>query len=186
MILTDEIDICDAESEMAHEYVCKDKVGEDHRTLPYEGNYQLPWTEDSPRDRNHVVKDHGRIWKNSCTFTAKVNPENSGVKLRRRSYYGFGAKGDLSDQREEPTFTSAQRVRVEVDGKSVGEWFLPAGHARDTWLDSDFAIPAEATRGKKQIRIALSSLDSTHWDEYTYWIYSYVDGGVQLREVIDR
>ena len=95
------------------------------------------------------------------------------MKLRRRSYYGFGAQGDLGAFRLEPVLTRPQRVAVTVDGTNIGDWYVPAGHARDTWRDTDFELPATVTAGKEHISITLTAKDDTHWDEYTYWAFTY-------------
>lgn len=96
------------------------------------------------------------------------------MKLRRRSYYGFGAK--VPEERAEPgsIMTVAQRVAVAVDGKPAGDWYVPIGHARDTWRDTEFEIPAKLTQGKERVTITLTAKNGTEWDEYTYWVYSYV------------
>jgi len=173
LTLTDELDVGDAGSEQAHGYACTDATGEDSHTLPYEGSYQLALQDDAPRDRDHAFKDSGRVWTGSSRLTVRVAPENAGVKLRRRSYYAFGAKGPLGGGRPEPVLTPAQRVRVTVDGEDAGSWSIPAGHARDTWRDTEFELPARLTAGKERITITLTAEAGTAWDEYTYWVYSY-------------
>jgi hypothetical protein len=174
LVFTDELDVGDRDSEAGHGYKTEGAVSSVMQVLPYEGSYQLPLTEDAPRDRVHTVKDDGRVWNESCEFTVKTVPNNAGVKLRRRSYYGFGAQGDLYAERKKMLLTQPQRVEVKVDGQTIGDWYLTARHARATWLDSDFEIPAEATRNKERIRISLRSKDGTRWDEYTYWVYAYI------------
>jgi hypothetical protein len=46
--------------------------------------------------------------------------------------------------------------------------------ARSAWLDSDFEIPAEVTAGKSEIQIKLAAHNGSRWDEFTYWVFSYV------------
>ena len=175
LMLTDELDIGDNASESAHDYKAKGELEETRHTIPYEGSHQLALTEDAPRDREYTYKDTGRTWKKSVKFTVTIAPNNKGVLLRRRSYYGFGADGDLCGPRPTPLLTETQRVRVKVDGVAVGDWYVPAGHARDAWRDTDFEIPAAATQGKTSITIKLSAQDDTHWDEYTYWVFAYTE-----------
>ncbi|HIJ65834.1 MAG TPA: DUF2961 domain-containing protein [Candidatus Hydrogenedentes bacterium] len=176
LVLTDEVDIGDAASESAHAYTCEGAVREEHRTLPYEGSYQLPKTADAPRDRAATVKDTGRVWSRSCTFTVAISPDNAGVRLRRRSYYGFDAHGDLGPGRPEPLFTDPQRVTVSADGAELGDWYIPAGHARDTWRDTDFELPGNVTQGKERVTVTLTAKNGARWDEYTYWVYVYTAG----------
>lgn len=173
LALTDEIDIGDAASEQAHDYACETEIEAVSHTLPYEGSYQLTLQDDAPRDRDHAFKDTGRVWDGTCSFTLKISPDNTGVKLRRRSYYGFGAVGSMGGGRPEPVLTQAQRVRVTVDGEDAGSWYLPTGHARATWRETEFEIPKNLTQGKEQLKITLTSEEGTAWDEYTYWVYSY-------------
>ena len=173
LTLTDELDIGNNASEEAHSYKCDSASEEVVHVLPYEGSYQLTLQDNAPRDRDHAFKDSGRVWTGACTFTVKTAPENAGVKLRRRSYYGFGAKGGLGGGRPEPVLTPEQRVRVSVDGEDAGTWRIPAGHARDTWRDTEFEIPARLTKGKERLSIVLAADNGSAWDDYTYWVYSY-------------
>jgi hypothetical protein len=173
LTLTDELDVGNRASEAAHGYECDGVVAEPVTLMPYEGDSQLPPAEDSPRDRAHVYRDEGRVWTKASAFTVAIAPDNAGVKLRRRSDYSIGATGDLSPGRKAPAFTPAQRVAVSVNGKAVGGWYLPQRHARETWLDSEFEIPASFTHGRDRIRITLTAKDDTRWDAYTYWVYSY-------------
>lgn len=175
LLLTDELDLGDAASEKAHDYSCAGNTRKERRIAPYEGAYQLPATAGEPRDRDHVVKDTGRSWSGHCDFTVKLDPQNQGARLVRRSYYAFGAKGDLGPARPDPVLIPAQRVEVLVDGARVGEWYAPAGHARDAWRDTQFEIPASVTQGKERIAVTLRAKDGLRWDEYTYWAYSYVN-----------
>jgi hypothetical protein len=174
LVLTDELDVGDDESEQHHAYTWKGEGMVDRRTLPYEGSYQLPKLSDCPIDRAGAVKDSGRVWNGSSTFTLHLEPNNDGARLRRRSYFGFGATGEMGTIRETPNLTHAQRVKVSVDGEDVGEWYVPAGHGRQAWRDTEFELPASVTAGKKTVSITLQSLNQTLWDEYMYWIYSYV------------
>jgi len=182
LVLTDELDICDPESEKAHSYSCKGVLSKPQRILPYEGGYQIARPQDAAADRPHVVKDRGRVWNRSCKFTVSIRSDNEGVKLRRRSYYGFGAKEPLLADRKRPIFAAKQAVDVAVDGKAVGTWAFPKRHARATWLDSDFEIPAPATRGKRKITVCLTSVGGSQWDEYTYWVYCCLSAKEQIRE----
>lgn len=174
LTLTDEVDVVDKASEKAHGYKRRGVVAEKTWTLPYEGEDQLALTRDAPNDRPGAVTDTGRAWSKSCSFKASIDPENQGVLLRRRSYYGFEADGEIVANPPDPVLIPKQRVRVEVDGEMAGEWYVPAGHARETWRDTEFHIAKALTQGKDTVEIRLTALDGTHWDEYTYWVYSYL------------
>ena len=170
LVLTDELDVADAASEKEHSYVCADDSREQRHTLPYEGNYQLARRTDAPRDREGTVKDTGRLWRGSTTFRVKIEPENRGVMIRRRSYYGFGADGGMGAVRPEPVLTDAQQVTVIVDGDIAGVWYVPAGHARDTWRDVQFELPPRVTIGKEALDITLQTDEGTACDAYHYWV----------------
>ena len=173
LVATDELDVGDEKSEQEHQYACKEPVWQGRRIVPYEGSYQIPPVSDSPRDRNHNVRDDGRAWTESCSFVMKIDPKNAGVKIRRRSFYGFGAPEDARGPVDKPAFTVRQCVQVSVDGKDVGEWHISPCHARATWLETDFEIPKEVTQGKDRITVTLTNKLPRPWDEYTYWIYCY-------------
>ena len=95
----------------------------------------------------------------------RIDPENEGVKLRRR------ANRNLSN---------VQRADVYVDGIPIADtpWYLcdlPAP-AETAFVDTDFEIPAAYTRGKKHISVRVEHVagqkaDSTN--EYYYWVFSY-------------
>ncbi|MBI3118739.1 MAG: DUF2961 domain-containing protein [Candidatus Hydrogenedentes bacterium] len=169
----DELDIGDAASESAHTLACEGVVRMERRTLPYEGQYQQFQPQDTSSDRDGVVEDTGHVWDKQSSFRMSLAADNIGVKLRRRGYYGVGSEGDLGPKRKNPIFTPAQRVTVQVDGETVADWYVPAGHARDTWRDTEFEIPARYTQGKEQITVTLIAKNKTQWDAYTYWAFCY-------------
>ena len=175
LVLTDELDVGSEDSERQHQYRNSSDLlsWSGSRVLPYEGSHQLDIPGDSPQHRIHTVKDDGRAWDRSCAFEVKIDPDNAGVKLRRRSAYDFGAFSKQVGEKRKARFTARQRVAVSVDGVEVGEWHISPRHARDTWLDTDFEIPKHATQGKERVTIALTNKLETPWDEYAYWIYSY-------------
>jgi hypothetical protein len=78
----------------------------------------------------------------TISFTVRVMPTARSVVLRR-----------LFDIRR-----AVARATVRVDGVVVGYW-LTADRAFDTidayWQEDDFAIPADATRGRSSVRIEL-------------------------------
>ena len=95
----------------------------------------------------------------------KIDPDNEGVKLRRRTNRNV---------------SNVQQANVYVDGVMIPDtpWYLcdlPAP-VETAFADTDFEIPAAYTRGKHQItvrveHVAGQSLDGNN--EYYYWVYSY-------------
>lgn len=72
-------------------------------------------------------------------FDLEIDPDNVGVKLRRRF-----------DQ-----FHGRQRARVIVDGKPVGMWYIAEENTVNRWAERDFFIPASFTQGKSTIHITI-------------------------------
>jgi hypothetical protein len=186
--LTDSLDIGKPDSETAHNYRIEGTEGKARLqtdTAGYEGHFCEPLT------------DEGRWTDKGSSFTAKINPQNDGVRIRRRinqmAYH--------------------QESEVYVDGKLAGTWFdqgsnlvLNYDHApykkrvKDyfaqkkqevpTWAngtmpskfrDTEFEVPAALTKGKEKLEIklvtkgslAVKPADAGLTNEYYYWVYSY-------------
>jgi hypothetical protein len=147
------------------------------------------------------MTDDGRWTDEGSAFTVRINPDNDGVRLRKRinqtAYH--------------------QEVDVFVDGVSAGIWFEQGGnyvlnydHAPykellrnyydqkkeevPSWQngtmpakfrDTEFEIPAALTTGKEKLNIkmvtrdslAVNPSDAKLTNEYYYWIYSYARTG---------
>ena len=107
------------------------------------------------------VEDTGRSFTKQCEFTVTVDPENQGVRLRRRADQAIGR----------------QRVKVFVDGTLVQErtWYAPDFNPFRRWLEDEFEIPLAYTRGKSSMRIRLVNVagDDRPWSAFTYRVYSY-------------
>ena len=154
--LTDEIDVGDATSERAHGYAISGETGSVTTISAYDR---------FERGDPYPTADDGRVFTGSSGFTVRIDPENEGVKLRRR------ANRNLSN---------VQRADVYVDGIPIADtpWYLcdlPAP-AETAFVDTDFEIPAAYTRGKKHISVRVEHVagqqaDSTN--EYYYWVFSY-------------
>lgn len=192
LVLTDSVDVGKPASEAAHQYRV---TGTDGRTrvqtdtTGYEGNFNEP------------ITDEGRWTDGESAFTVAINPDNDGVRLRKRinqtAYH--------------------QEVEVFVDDVHAGTWFeqganyvLNYDHApykelvRDyygrkneevpSWQngamptkfrDTEFEIPAALTAGKRNLNIrmrvkdsmAVNAADKGLANEYHYWIYSYAKAG---------
>jgi len=97
------------------------------------------------------------------------------VRLRRRS--------DKANDRQE--------ARVFVDGQLVTErpWYTvdcERAYRNIRWFDSDFEVPAKYTKGKSKIsvRIEFVGSETGRWDEYHYWVYSYITASHQGEAII--
>ena len=177
--LTDEFDVGDPEAERAHAYTVsgsRSRVQVDEAC--YEGNFDQLFT------------DSGRWTDGVSTFRLRLDPDNDGVRLRKRinqlSYH--------------------QAVQVHVDGQPVGLWFeqgsqyhlfqekpgsrdyQPQGYRPDwgyitrRFRDTEFEIPARFTRGKPSVELTMKTLDAEAaldpdnrglTNEYHYWVYCY-------------
>ncbi|HZG56923.1 DUF2961 domain-containing protein [Paenibacillus sp.] len=150
MALTDELDIGDKASEGTHSY----------RTTGGRGYYTLESYYEGREDRV-LVRDTGNEVEGWSEFTVDVDPNNRGVRLRRRS-----------DQ-----MTGRQRANVYVDGAPVKErsWYFADRNPYKRWLEDEFDIPAAYTAGKRELVIRLEYVqdgETRTWNEFYYWIYS--------------
>jgi hypothetical protein len=174
--LTDELDVGKRNDEKKHKYNVisgQEKLTEDEGW--YEGN------------DNSLIKDDGRWFNGRISFEVKIDPENDGVRLRRRI--------------NQKNFH--QKLSVLIDGLPAGIWFEqgsnyhlltepdPENHAdyipdwkvmKSIYRDTEFEIPAKLTDGKEKITIelvaegSLSAIDPDdegYCNEYYYWVYSY-------------
>jgi len=178
LTLTDELDVGDAESEAKHKYKI---VGETWKK-EFSDDYDRP--EEMRKTRS--IKDAGRAFTGKSSFTVQINPDNDGVRIRRRIY------------RKD---NGIQIAKVYVDGKEISRpWYIEtysigvaersaipakpkpdARHGFDAWFESDFEIPGSYTKGKKEISITLEHVpvDAKPKDildennEFYYWVYTY-------------
>ncbi len=95
----------------------------------YEGNYLYSIVSDSG-----LYHTDGQI-----SFNVALNPENNGVRIRRRS-----------DQQ-----VSRQKADVYVDDQFAGTWYDPQSNDILRWYDSEFDIHPDFTKDKKSINIKL-------------------------------
>ena len=95
------------------------------------------------------------------TFAVSVNPENKGVRLRRRI-----------DQK-----SPCQKADVYVDGEYAGCWYLGCVNEHLRWFDSDFDIHPFYTKGKKSLQIKLDIKAGEGlgaFTDFAYWAYSFL------------
>ena len=168
LCLTDELDVADAASEKAHQYAVTRPTWSGETTSAYQTCEQgIPYP----------VTDRGRAFVGASTFTVKIDPNNEGVKLRRRLNRHLA---------------NVQEAKVSVDGREIRDtpWYfcdLPAP-PQAAFADTDFEIPAAYTKGKQRISItvehvkainaatpaqAAGDLQTLGCNEYYYWVYSY-------------
>jgi hypothetical protein len=129
MHLTDFVDVGNKESERMHGYKAPGSKLTGDLVASYEGNEA--WTSVRDGGRRH---DGGEI-----TLRVAIEPENAGVRLRRRL-----------DQNG-----SRQSAEVYVDGKPAGTWYHADQNPYLRWFDSELDLPAELTRGKRSLEIRL-------------------------------
>lgn len=160
LIQTDELDAGDVQSAAAHGYHTDGDARHVHGEWWYDGEFN------NVLFKTPATADDGMSFTNSSTFTVAISPDNQGVRLRRRS--------DKANNRQE--------ARVFIDGQLVTErpWYTvdyEKAFRNIRWFDSDFDVPARYTKGKSKItvRIEFVSSESGRWDEYHYWVYSYLN-----------
>jgi hypothetical protein len=108
------------------------------------------------------VRDDGRSIESRSRFVVRLDPENNGVRLRRRMDAG---KKD-------------QKAYVFVDGLRMPvPWFTLGWNTSKRWKDTEYEIPARYTSGKDEITVSIEVIegDRNPWSEYHYWIYCYQD-----------
>jgi len=156
---TDELDVGNGDSERAHDYQVTGQTWQGTLTSAYDGF-------EKKRDF-HAVTDDGRAFTGASSFVVGIDPNNDGVRLRRRV-----------DRRQH----GVQLARVWVDGRQVGErpWLLSDlsdEPENQCWRDTDFDIPARYTRGKQRIQVKIQYVAdptaSSELNEFHYWIYSF-------------
>lgn len=157
MKLTDEMDVANASSEQAHNYKIVGQTKTEKLTSSYDG-YEKKADYD-------VETDDGRAFSGYSQFTMKLDPENSGVKLRKRVNRCGSA---------------VQAARVYVDGQDTGVWqtvqsiYVPVNQA---WLDTEYEIPAKFTKGKTNIEIKIEYMkadgNNGEINEFYYWAFCY-------------
>jgi hypothetical protein len=158
LIQTDELDVGNAESEVAHAYRATGDVEQVRGAYWYDGEFN------NVLFKTPAIVDDGASFIGSSTFTVAISPDNRGVRLRRRC--------DKANNR--------QRAMVFIDGQMVTErpWYsvdYEKTYRDIRWFDSDFEVPEKYARGKNKItvRIEFVSSKTGRWDEYRYWVFSY-------------
>lgn len=151
IVLTDEIDVGNPHSEAYHAYRMTGGTGSCELESGYEDG------------SGRLLRDRGNEFSGYSEFRVAVEPDNIGVRLRRRS-----------DQ-----ITGRQRANIYVDGVLVQErsWYFADRNPYLRWLEDEFEIPATYTTGKTDLSIRIEYVqdgESRTWNEFYYWIYSLI------------
>lgn len=93
------------------------------------------------------------------TFTSRVDPGNSGLRLHR-----------VSDQS-----MPFQRANVFIDDQFVGEWYQPLGNTHSRWLEDAFDVPGSATAGKQAVNVRIEPIaGAPAWSASSYRTLSHL------------
>ena len=159
--MTDELNVGNEISERAHSYCISKQTRWETLTSAYDGYEQ--------KVDYDTLTDDGRAHCGASQFTMKLDPENSGVRLRKR----LNRAGN-----------GVQTVKVFIDDKEIGIWhFVQSSFApvNQSWVESDYEIPASFTQGKTKVTVRLEYVDSDgnngEVNEYYYWMFCYPKGG---------
>jgi hypothetical protein len=126
---TDFIDVGNRASEAAHEYRASQSELTGTVAARPEGEYF-----------EGVRVEQGRRHSGGeITFKVAIDPENNGVRLRRRLDQG----------------SPRQSADVQVGGEYVGTWYHGYHNEHLRWYDSDFDIHPDHTRGKDSLEVTL-------------------------------
>lgn len=170
LILTDSLDVGDERSESLHRYEADGVAWTGEATFHYEGDRDGtlggllpvigPPVSLPPPMSPESVRDDGRWIRSGSRFVVRLDPENRGVRIRRRLDAG---KKD-------------QKANVWVDGLLMSAPWLTLGwNTAKRWKDAEYEIPARYTAGKEAMTLSIEveGGDQNPWTEYTYWIYCY-------------
>jgi hypothetical protein len=129
LVETDFIDVGGEASEALHGYTARD------------GN-PTGWIVARGEGRDHLAEHRGRGRSHESgeiSFTVAVDPQNRGVRLRRRL--------DQASPR--------QTAEVWIEGEQVGTWYHADHNDVLRWFDSDFDIHERFTVGKSSLEVRL-------------------------------
>jgi hypothetical protein len=147
---TDFIDVGNGASERGHEYQASQSELSGLVEARAEGEYFETTREE--RGRRH---DGGEI-----TFRVGIDPNNDGVRLRRRLDQGSPRQG----------------VDVYVGGTYAGRWYDGYHNQHLRWYDSDFDLHPDHTRARDALAIRLVVLrddEQGRFTDFRYWVYCF-------------
>jgi hypothetical protein len=149
LVRTDAVDVGDPASRAAHGYTAPGESPAVSLTSTFEGRGSHV-AGNVPLSALHAAA------RGEVHMRLAIAPENAGVKLRR-----------LFDQT-----TGRQRARVDVDGRTVGHWYVAEANGTARWAERDFVLPAAATEGKRAIEVDLVIEGDAPWDAARYEAWS--------------
>lgn len=145
--LIDELNIGDKDSEQKHKYTAADSKALQKVKSTYIGEKEY-----------QKVYDNGVIVNKNSQFQITLNPNNQGVRVRRKLYYT----------------KSTQEANIWVDDKLVGTWYTTPNPLLANWLETEYEIPAKYTAGKDSLLIKIEPTSpGKNWNEFHYWFYYY-------------
>ena len=192
LVRTDSMDVGKAESEAAHHYQITGTDGKMRLQTDesgYEGNF------------NELITDEGRWTDGSSSFTVAINPDNDGVRLRKRinqtAYHQevevlvdevragiwFEQGANYMLNYDHAPYRELVKKTYEQKKQEVPGW--QNGTMPTKFRDTEFEIPPALTAGKRKLKItiltkdsqAVNAADKGLVNEYYYWIYSYIKAG---------
>jgi hypothetical protein len=149
---TDYLDVGSPTSEKAHTYGATQSGPVKRLEAQPEGEYF-----------ENTQSETGRYHSGGAvSFRVAVDPENGGVRLRRRI-----------DQAE-----LGQKAEVYINGQYAGTWYHGCLNPHLRWYDSDFDIHPDLTRGKTQLDVKLSLVQDKNvgaFTDFSYTVYCFAD-----------
>ena len=147
---TDLIDVGNPASEQAHEYQSTTSSSIVNVEAHPEGEYF-----------ETLIADNGRYHqKGEITFKIAIDPDNNGVRLRRRT-----------DQK-----IPRQKAQVYIDGKYAGCWYHGYENEYLRWFDLDFEIHSDYTEKKDSLYVKLVIMpggETITFTDFSYTVYCY-------------
>jgi hypothetical protein len=190
IVKTDTLQLGDAESEKAHEYVSLDA------SQPLEIESRFEWGVDKLGDQEIYppLVDKGRTTTGTSEFTLKLDKGNVGVMLRRKLDYPF------PNQRAEVS------VQVGDEWQPAGVWYLAGSNtcvysnpkeelgatqhnvqtSNRRFREDEFLVPLALTKGRESIRVRVkftpvktplypgAEVPKLAWSEIRYDAYCFV------------
>jgi hypothetical protein len=196
LVRTDSLQVGDAASEQAHEYLSPDASA----PYPITSRYELGVDTVKGVTTYPASTDTGRSTTGTSEFTLKIDPANLGVMLRRKLDYRF------PNQRAEVFVADASAADQPANFQPAGIWYLagsntwvnsnpktelgPTEHHAHTsdrrFRDDEFLLPKDLTAGRSAIRVRVH-FTPVHvplypgypeaplaWSEIRYDAYSFV------------
>jgi len=159
--LRDSIDVGNDASEQAHDFITAGQT--------FYGTTETCFDSYETADNYMQMKDDGRAYNGSISFTANVGSDNKGIRIRNRICR---------------TDNGIQVANVYVNGKKLPQpWYILTysdqkarrNRSFDGWFESEYEIPAKYTQGRDKVNIKIENAHSIKNELNSYFlkIYSY-------------